>query len=199
MRLCVRGKRTTAQLFIQMLEKAININIEQLRLIGVSLFSYVLGFFTPTKGFLLALVVMYAFNIWAGMRADGVSIVTCKNFSFSKFKNSLFELFLYLTIVETLFTVMQNMGDIEAAIVVAKSLTYVFMYIYMQNALKNLIKAYPKRIALRIIYHVIRFEFARALPSHVQEIVNRVQQELEKDEQNRDSGLHSQTDEEKEN
>ena len=197
--LCVKGKRTTAQLYIQMLEKTININIEQLRLIGVSLFSYVLGFFTPTKGFLLALVVMYAFNIWAGMRADGVSIVTCKNFSFSKFKNSLFELFLYLAIVETLFTVMRNMGDIEAAIVVAKSLTYVFMYIYMQNALKNLIKAYPKRIALRIIYHVIRFEFARALPSHVQEIVNRVQQELERDEQNRDNGLHSQTDEDKEN
>lgn len=33
------------------------------------------GYVTPTKGFVYALVVMFAFNIWAGMRADGVAIV----------------------------------------------------------------------------------------------------------------------------
>lgn len=36
------------------------------------------GYVTPTKGFVYALVVMFAFNIWAGMRADGVAIVRCK-------------------------------------------------------------------------------------------------------------------------
>jgi len=54
------------------------------------------GYLTPTKGFVYALVVMFAFNIWAGMRADGVAIVRCKNFSFRKFKNALCELLLYL-------------------------------------------------------------------------------------------------------
>lgn len=33
------------------------------------------GYVTPTKGFVYALVVMFAFNIWAGMRADGLAIV----------------------------------------------------------------------------------------------------------------------------
>ena len=140
--------------------------------------SPVLAYLTPTEGFMYALVIMFAFNIWAGMRADGVSIVRCKNFSFRKFKNALCELLLYLFIVETIFIIMKNCGDDQAAIVVVKSLTYVFMYVYLQNAFRNLIIAYHRNLALRIIYHVIRLEFTRALPSHLQPIIERLEKEF---------------------
>lgn len=153
-------------------------NWEQWRIIAISAASPVLGYLTPTKGFVYALIVMFSFNIWAGMRADGVSIVRCKNFSFRKFKNALFELFMYLFIVETIFTIMKNCGDYNAAIIAVKSLTYVFMYVYLQNAFRNLIIAYPRKLALRIIYHVIRLEFARALPSHLQPIIERLEKEF---------------------
>lgn len=151
---------------------------EQCRMIFATSLSPVLGYLTPTKGFVYALVVMFAFNIWAGMRADGVVIVRCKNFSFRKFKNALFELFMYLFIVETIFTIMMNCGDGNTAIIVVKSLTYVFMYVYLQNAFRNLIIAYPRNLALRIIYHVIRLEFTRALPSHLQPIIDRLEKEF---------------------
>ena len=154
------------------------LNLEQWRIIVISTVSPVLGYLTPTKGFGYALVVMCAFNIWAGMRADGVAIVRCKNFSFRKFKNALCELLLYLFIVEAIFVIMKNCGDDQAAIVVVKTLTYVFMYVYLQNAFRNLIVAYPKELALRIIYHVIRLEFARALPSHLQPIIERLEKEF---------------------
>lgn len=154
------------------------LNLEQWRIIVISTVSPVLGYLTPTKGFVYALVVMFAFNIWAGMRADGVAIVRCKNFSFRKFKNALCELLLYLFIVEAIFVIMKNCGDNQAAIVVVKTLTYVFMYVYLQNAFRNLIVAYPKELALRIIYHVIRLEFARALPSHLQPIIERLEKEF---------------------
>lgn len=153
-------------------------NWEQWRIISISTVSQLLGYVTPTKGFVYALVVMFAFNIWSGMRADGVAIVRCKNFSFRKFKNALCELFLYLLIVETIFVIMENCGDDQAAIVVVKSLTYVFMYVYMQNAVRNLIIAYPRNLALRIIYHVIRLEFTRALPSHLKPIIDRLEKEF---------------------
>jgi len=68
-------------------------NWEQWRIIAVSTVSPLFGYLTPTKGFVYALVVMLAFNIWAGMRADGVAIVRCKNFSFRKFKNVLFSIY----------------------------------------------------------------------------------------------------------
>lgn len=154
------------------------LNWEQWRIIVISTVSPVLGYLTPTKGFVYALVVMFAFNIWAGMRADGVAIVRCKNFSFSKFKNALCELLLYLFIVEAIFVIVKNCGDDQAAIVVVKTLTYVFMYVYLQNAFRNLIVAYPKELALRIIYHVIRLEFSRALPSHLQPIIERLEKEF---------------------
>ena len=51
------------------------IDLEYFRFIAVSAFSPILAYLTPTKGFVYALVVMFAFNIWAGMRADGVAIV----------------------------------------------------------------------------------------------------------------------------
>lgn len=153
-------------------------NFENMRIILVASFSPMLGYFTPTKGFVFSLVMMFSFNIWAGMRTDGVSIVRCKNFSFRKFKNALCELLLYLFIVETIFIIMKNCGDYQAAIVVVKSLTYVFMYVYLQNAFRNLIIAYPRNLALHIIYHVIRLEFTRALPSHLQPIIDRLEKEF---------------------
>lgn len=156
-------------------------NLEQWRLIAISTVSPLFGYLTPTRGFVYALVVMFAFNIWAGMRADGVAIVRCTNFSFSKFKNALCELLLYLTIIETIFAIMKNCGDEGAALVVVKSLTYVFMSVYLQNAFRNLIIAYPKNVAIRVIYHIIRLEFTRALPSHIQPIIDRFEKEFDKD------------------
>lgn len=160
-------------------------NWEQWRLITISVISPLFGYITPTKGFIYALGVMFAFNIWAGMRADGVAIVRCKNFSFRKFKNALCELLLYLIIVEVIFTIMKSCGDEQAAIIVVKSLTYVFAYVYVQNAFRNLIIAYPHKLALRIIYHAIRFEFTRMLPSYWQSMIERYQKEIDKEEDER--------------
>lgn len=154
---------------------------EQCRMIFATSLSPVLAYLTPTAGFMYALIIMFAFNIWAGMRADGVSVRHCKNFRFSKFKNALAELLLYVVIIHVIYSVMLQCGDDGAAMIVIKSLTYVFMYVYLQNAFRNLIKAYPKKIALRIIYHVIRLEFTRALPSYWQPIIERFQKETDVD------------------
>jgi hypothetical protein len=154
---------------------------EQWRLIFATTASPLLAYFTPTAGFMYALIIMFTFNIWAGMRADGVAIKNCKRFSFRKFKNALAELLLYVTIIHVIYSVMLQCGDNEAAMIVIKSLTYVFMYVYLQNAFRNLIVAYPKKIALRIIYHVIRLEFTRALPSYWQPIIERFQAETDGD------------------
>ena len=147
-------------------------NVDQIRIIFVSMFSSLLAYLTPTKGFLIALVVMFGFNIWCGMRADGVSIIRCKNFKWDKFKNALVELLLYLIIIEVVFSFMSLIGDGENSLLVIKTITYVFSYVYLQNAFKNLI----------IAYHVIRFEFKRATPTHVQGIIDRIENELDKEE-----------------
>lgn len=150
---------------------------EQMRLIFVSVLSPILAFYTPLSGFLVALICMFGFNIWCGMRADGVSIKRCKNFSMKKFKQSLVELTLYLVIIILVYTVMSLMGDRDVSLTVVKSLSYVFMYVYLQNAFRNLILAYPTCTALHIIYHIIRLEFRRAMPEHIKEVVERYERE----------------------
>lgn len=149
------------------------LTFEQLRLVAVSAISSLAAIVTPTSGFVLALVVMFAFNIFAGMRADGVSIIRCKNFKMKKFVNSLAELLLYLLIIETMQVILTACGDGGAALVVVKSLTYVFLYVYTCNAFRNLIIAYPNNAALRIVYHLIRLEFTRMLPDSWKPIVER--------------------------
>lgn len=149
------------------------LSLEQLRLIAVSAASSLIAILTPTKGFVFALVFMFALNIFAGMRADGISIVRCKNFKLKKFRASLVELLLYLTIIETVQFVLVECGDSDAALIVVKSLTYVFLYVYAQNAFRNLIIAYPKNASLRIVYHLIRLEFTRMLPESWRPIIER--------------------------
>ena len=75
------------------------LSYEQLRMIVVGCISALLAIVTPTRGFILALVLMCGWNIWCGMRADGVVIRTCKNFDKKKFRGALRELLLYLAII----------------------------------------------------------------------------------------------------
>ena len=152
--------------------------LEHYRMITVTVLSPIFGYLTPTEGFVEALVLMFAFNILAGMRADGISIYRCKNFSLKKFQKSIIELCLYLFVIELIYCIMFTMGDKEVGLMVVKSVTWVFNYVYLQNAFRNLIVAYPANMGLRIIYHVIRFEFARALPSHLQPLIERIEKEI---------------------
>lgn len=39
----------------------------------------------PTKGFVLALVLTFAFNCWAGMRADGIALMSALDVNASKY------------------------------------------------------------------------------------------------------------------
>lgn len=156
-------------------------NLEQLRIIFVTVTSPIIAYMTTTSNFIFALIIAFAFNLFAGMRADGISISRCINFKFSKFKNALLEICLYLVIIHVLYSIVILCGDKKEAYFVIKSLTYVFIYVYATNSFKNLIKAYPKNVALRIIFHILRLEFTRAMPSYWKPIIERLQKETDDD------------------
>lgn len=121
-------------------------NFENMRIILVTSFSPILGYFTPTKGFVFSLVMMFSFNIWAGMRVDGVSIVRCKNFSFRKFKNALCELILYLFIVETIFIIMKNCGDEKHQLSLLNRLLMFLCMCICKTPSETLLKHIPQRL-----------------------------------------------------
>ena len=97
------------------------------------------------------------------------------------------EICLYLVIIHVLYSIVILCGDKKEAYFVIKSLTYVFIYVYATNSFKNLIKAYPKNVALRIIFHILRLEFTRAMPSYWKPIIEKYKDEIneiDKDKQN---------------
>lgn len=158
-------------------------DFEQVRLIIISALSSLLAILTPTGGFVVALVIGFGFNIFCGMRADGISITRCVNFSWKKAQRAIFELALYFTIIYAIYCIVYACGDKKEAVFAAKILTYIFDYAYMCNGFKNLIIAYPKNVIFRVIYHLIRFELMKALPGYWQPIINRLNDEFDKQEQ----------------
>lgn len=139
----------------------LEITIEKIRLLLTVLLSSVLAATTPTGGLVTALIVAWAFNVWCGMRADGVTNIRCKNFSWRKFWRASAELILFLLLLETVAVVTYASGDGEEGLYACKTLNYVFVWVYFENGMKNLCKAYPKKKALWIVYLFVRFEFTK--------------------------------------
>ena len=70
-------------------------NVDQIELFFVFDVQFLfLLILTPTKRFFFIALVCNVLDLifWCGMRADGVSIIRCKNFKWDKFKNALVEL-----------------------------------------------------------------------------------------------------------
>ena len=147
---------------------------EQWRLIAVAMITPILGYYAPLSTFMEALGVMWTFSVIAGMRADGVTIIRCKNFQLKKFRRALWELFLYLAIMILIYTFVERLNERDLGVKLNKYLTIVFGYVYLQHGFKNLIIAYPKKVALRIVYHAIRLEFARMLPDYWKPIMEKI-------------------------
>ncbi|MBR2184727.1 MAG: hypothetical protein IJ897_04805 [Prevotella sp.] len=121
----------------------------------------VLAAFTPTVGFLTAIIIGWGANVWCGMRADGVTLFSCHNFSWKKFLVALAELLMYLSVMEVVSLIGHQMGDDEEVRYACKTMSYFIIYCYGVNSLRNLCKVYPNSEALWLIYVFVRMDFRR--------------------------------------
>ena len=115
----------------------------------------------PTMGFVVAIILAGFFNIWCGMRSDGVTIINCRSFSWRKFIRALAEMLMFLIIVELLALICHSMGDHNVKVYACKTIGYCIVYCYIDNGLKNLCKAYPRSRGLWLIYLFVHFDFRR--------------------------------------
>lgn len=159
---------------------------EQVRLLWTLLTSTLLAIVAPTGAFVGALTLASMFNVWAGMRADGVSVIRCKRFSWDKFLRALCEFMVILVVIELIRGIMYLCGDDGVSLYPVKILTYAACVIYLQNSLKNLVKAYPKNKMLWVVYLFIRCEWRKALPSNVDAMLERYEQHVANDEKGKE-------------
>lgn len=141
----------------------LQITIEKIRLLVTVVFGMITGAVASTGGLVFALSLAWIFNMWCGMRADGITIITCKNFSWGKFLRAVTEFILLLCILELIAIITYVCGDPDIGFFACKTLNYAFIVMYLENSLKNLTKAYPKNKKIWIVYLFIRLDFKRIL------------------------------------
>lgn len=148
-----------------------------------SLWTYIactlLAAVTPTQQFVGAVILMCFFNIWCGMRADGVTnFSACKNFSWRKVSKAFVELIMFLVIIELIAIVTAQMGDSTEGLYACKAAGYCIVYCYFDNGLKNLCKAYPTSKGLWYIYLFVHLDFRRLL--HIDSLMEKYDEHLQK-------------------
>ena len=146
--------------------------MEQVRMVAVTIVSAVMSVLSPVNNFLLALMVAWGFNVLAGMRSDGIMITNCSKFSIRKFSDSIVQLVLYVCVLCGVQMVMYLCGDCDKSVYVVKTATYIFIYVWVCNGFKNLIRAYPKAKGLIIVYLLLRLDFKKIAPQHVQDVID---------------------------
>lgn len=140
----------------------------------------------PTMGFVVAIILAGFFNIWCGMRSDGVTIINCKSFSWRKFVRALAEMFMFLAIIEVVALICHSMGDHDVKVYACKTVGYCIVYCYVDNGLKNLCKAYPRSRGLWLIYLFVHLDFRRLIK--IDSLMNMYDYHTNKLDKNGDNG-----------
>lgn len=154
--------------------------VENLRYIFVSIASAFLSVFPHTANFVLALLILYGFNVFCGMCADGITIRNCKPFRMKKFRASLIELFIYVLIVKVVHNSVHLCDNESTAMYASRVITLILCYVYLRNSFRNLVVTYPMNIGYRIIYYTISLELTKIIPSQLNEIIKREEERQER-------------------
>lgn len=145
----------------------------------------VMAYIDSTIAFMAALAIAFTFNILAGMKADEVKIRIKRlwppdyfeNFDGNKFKDSLMELTMIVGLIYMLKGMADFMGITDSSIFIVQYLTWVALYVYVRNGLRNMTKAYPRIKFFKIVYAVIAFKFKDFISPELAEEIEKIEKE----------------------
>lgn len=154
--------------------------LKDAQLFFVSVISMFTAYFGTTASFVYAILVAFGFNILAGFKADEVRVKLWRlvNFNGHKFKDALKELFLILGVTYILKMLIDLMKHDDKSVYAVQILLALAVYFYFRNGLRNLSAVYPKNIWIKVIYHLVSFQFSAMMPS----VVNKAIEKAESDE-----------------
>ena len=121
----------------------------------------------PVHNAMLLLLIFAACDILFGILAG--LIAARERFSFKKFILAAGYLLVYLGIVVMVYAVGKYQDDTQEALYVVKVITYVFIYFYSSNILKNLHLLMPDNPVIRFLDYFIGLQFTRKVAGGVPE------------------------------
>lgn len=117
------------------------------------------AYLQPVHNAMVLLLIFAALDIVFGV-VSGIA-VSRERFSFKKFILSACYLLVYLGIVVLVYAVGRYQGDMDESLYVVKVITYVFIYFYSSNILKNLHQLMPDNPVIKFLDYFIGLQFSK--------------------------------------
>lgn len=162
--------------------------MEKTKEILIIITAAIAAYFDTTISFVYALLLGFAFNILAGLRADKVSIRMVRfpipsviNYSGTKLKDSLTELAMVLFITYTIKSIVDLLNFDDKSTYAVQILISVAVYYYLRNGLRNLQQAYPRNRFITSVYYLVAFKFHEIMPSFVSRAVQAEEEDTNTD------------------
>lgn len=157
--------------------------VEQAKNIIVWIITAVIAYLKPIEGEMWSLFLIFllnfAFGYLSGMVANG------EDFSFKKAFKCIGEATVFFVLCASIYMVGKFKDDEAGALQCVSFITYVIIYFYATNILKNLKKTFKKGttpwMIVVFLYYVLRFKFIERIP-FLAEYMNLKNRENETDE-----------------
>lgn len=139
--------------------------IESLRHASMWAVSAILSFVSPISFSIQSLFILFVANILVGLFAD---LCTGGHWEKQKITRAFFEALLIYSFIFVIFSIGTSMKNIEGALQVVATFTWVVIWYYGANINRNLIVLSPShsqaRKAFEFSYYVITFEVIKKIP-----------------------------------
>lgn len=136
--------------------------MDALKLFVITILSGVYTYLEPVHNPMLVLAFVFCADILAGILTD--LIVNKDRLQIKKFLYAVLFLAIYLSIIASTFTIGEKMGDKNEILLIIKTLTYVLIYFYVSNTLRNLCVLFPYNRPLTFIYYWLGLQIVKKIP-----------------------------------
>ena len=135
--------------------------IDIIKALAAAFIGTLLAVVQPVQGALMLLLTFAGIDIIFGI-LTGV-FQSHERFGFRKFIMSALYLSIYLGVVVMIYTVGRFQNDTNEALYLVKIITYVFIYFYSVNILKNMKRLMPENMVIRFLDYFIGLQFMKKI------------------------------------
>lgn len=140
-------------------------NMESIRTFIVSIITGLAAYFSPIEGEFQVLFILFSVNFIAGLLA-GI-LVDNDKFRFKKAFRCISELTCLMLFISAMYSIGERKNDIAGILQLVSFVTYVVVWFYTQNILRNLkslFKTGTMHMVCAFLYYIVSVEFVKRIP-----------------------------------
>ncbi|EHP47186.1 phage holin family protein [Odoribacter laneus] len=138
--------------------------IQEVKNIIYTLCCVLMGYIDPVKNVVQVLAFLCVCNFLCGLVAG--LLCNREKFSFKKAFHCFIEVAIYVMIVSSIYQIGDTLKDEVEATYTVKIVTYVMLYFYSKNILKNLVHLFPKNQVFYCLDYLLGLEFVKHIPHY---------------------------------